>query len=83
LSSTIREVGGTGLLPFLLIYAQRLAHWSLRSSVVEYALNEFKELNAIYNSLMGLLCYLRRDLVEASRRRFKQTSNLTNQFGTH
>ena len=48
-----------GLLALLLIYAQRLAHWSLRSPVVEYALNEFKEVNAIYNLLMGFSCYLR------------------------
>jgi len=72
-----------GLPAFLLVYAQWLAHWSLQSPVVEYALNEFKELNAICNSLMGLSRYFRGDLVEACCRRFKQISNLPNQFSIH
>src|SRR5262252_5947236 len=36
-----------------LIYAQWQARRALRSPVVENALNEFKELKAVYNSLMG------------------------------
>jgi hypothetical protein len=67
----------------LLVYAQRLAQWSFRSPVVEYALNEFKEFDAICNALMGLLGYLRGDLVKARCRRFKQISDLPNQFGIH
>jgi len=72
-----------GRVALLLVYAQWLAHASLRSPVVEYALNEFKELNAICNSLMGLSRDLRGDLVEASCRRFQQISNLPNQFSIH
>jgi len=72
-----------GLLAFLLICAQWLPHWSLRSPVVQDTLNEFKELNAICNSLMGLSRHLRGDLVEASCRRFKQISDLPSQFGIH
>jgi len=48
----------TKLLAISLISAQWRARWALRSPVVENALNEFKELKAICNSLMGLSRYL-------------------------
>jgi hypothetical protein len=72
-----------GLLALALVYAEWLARLSLRSSVVQHALNEFKELNAICNLLMGLSRYLRGDLVKASCRRLKKISDLPNQFGIH